>query len=429
MQKNATNKQRMQEKTGNLQRDCRPSGGLTPCHSIWYNNAVRCPFTPQTPMKTLYPLCIPLIAIALLLTAGKVAAQETFTPLLSNETMSFVHVDFSKVEVDRLKTETKKLGETLLTNLGFDDRSKRATLRDLDVELENLDEMIRPIIELVTKELGITEIAWIIDKNFQDYGIGAVIVVPWKGRTNADLQKLEAIIPFQNFYPVGDFLFHVDYDWWEQEKSEEEVLAEWVKNAATVSNPPLLQALQRLNPSDEVKAVVSFQPIRAELLSNPPPFPEEEEMSIPIQNLINFVYTNIEWVAASVPVSELLFGTEAKDWRAVIVKLSSAEDAKTLREMLVSAIDEGIAVARLQAQESGDEIPPLFFEFMKGYLRTWLPEVEGDTWFLQWKTDRITSGLGQLGVGYMSLLSFLFVSEVREQSPGQPIQAVPVMQW
>ena len=151
-------------------------------------------------------------------------------------------------------------------------------------------------------------------------------------------------------------------------------------------------------------------------------------MSIPVQHLFHFAYTNIEWAAASVPVSELLFGTEAKDWRAVIVKMSSAEEAKMLREMMVHAIDEGIAVARLQAQDSGDEIPPLFFEFMKGYLRTWLPEVEGDTLFLQWKTDRITSGLGQWGVGAMSLVP-LFGVQVQQRSSGQPIQAVPVMQW
>jgi hypothetical protein len=81
----------------------------------------------------------------------------------------------------------------------------------------------------------------------------------------------------------------------------------------------------------------------------------------------------------------------------------------------------------LQAQESGDEIPPLFFEFMKGYLRTWLPEVEGDTLFLQWKTDRITSGLGHWGVGGMSLVPFWFMRAVVQV--GQPIQAVPVMQW
>jgi len=150
-------------------------------------------------------------------------------------------------------------------------------------------------------------------------------------------------------------------------------------------------------------------------------------MPIQVQNLILFAVDKTEWIAASVPVSELLLGTDAKDWRAVTVKMSSAEDAKTFREMMVSAIDEGIAAAQLQSQEWDEGTPPLVFEFMKGYLRTWLPEVEGDTLIFQWKTDRFKSGFGQFGTGYMSLLP-LFVGRA-VMDVGQPVQAVPVRQW
>jgi len=38
-----------------------------------------------------------------------------------------------------------------------------------------------------------------------------------------------------------------------------------------------------------------------------------------------------------------------------------------------------LTTAQLQAQQNGNDMPPLFFEFLKGYLRTWLPEIEGDT--------------------------------------------------
>jgi len=98
------------------------------------------------------------ICLALLLTTETgVPASETFVPLLTENTVLFIHVDFSKVDVDVLKTETKKFGDMFLTALGFDERSKSATLHDLDVELEKWDAMIRPSLELFTKELGITE--------------------------------------------------------------------------------------------------------------------------------------------------------------------------------------------------------------------------------------------------------------------------------
>ncbi|MCL2709426.1 MAG: hypothetical protein FWE95_00965 [Planctomycetaceae bacterium] len=376
-------------------------------------------------MKTLHRLCLPFIAVALLLTAAlllsaeRVTAQETFAPLLTKDTVLFVHVDLSKVDVDLLKTEAGKLGETLLTNLGFDDRSKRTTLRDLDVELENLDVMIRPVIELITKELGIKEIAFIVDESLfehvQNGDIDApyVIAVPWKGKTAADLQTFLSLIPEElgiedTCIPVGDFL--IDFfasPWWSDIPVAKRIFTDWATKAlADNSSSPMLTALQSLNKSDEIKAVMRIPKAAKDVtLDDFDDF--AEDMPIQIRNLMLFAVDKIEWLAASVPVSDLLFGTEAKDWRAITVKMSNADDAKTLRAMMVDAIDEGIAIARLQAEEFGEEIPPLVFEFMKGYLRTWLPDVEGDTLFLQWKTDRVMRGLGPLGAGYLSLIPFM----------------------
>ena len=93
-------------------------------------------------MKTLTKIAI---CFALLLSINKATAQETFAPLLTENTVLFVHVDFSKIEVDTVKAALQKAGENFLQELGFDDRSKRTTLRDLDVELEKLDAMIRTV--------------------------------------------------------------------------------------------------------------------------------------------------------------------------------------------------------------------------------------------------------------------------------------------
>ena len=402
-------------------------------------------------MKTFHRFCLPFVALALLLTVEKTAAQETFAPLLTKDTVAFVHIDFSKVDVDLLKTEAGKLGETLLTNLGFDARSHRTTMRDLEVELEKLDAMIRPAFERITKELGIKEIALIYDEPLMnEHGIPFLTAVSWKGKTDEDINTLYSLLPEESYWasleflPAGDLLIaydtallvadgvrltHENIDEINKEAKRRQAerrqfLADWVKNAAADNTSPMLQALQSLNKSDEIKAVVRVPAVIKQALQNAP-FPEE--MPIQIRNLLLFAANKIEWAAVSVPVSELLTGTEPKDWRAITVKMPNAEDAKMLREMMVSAIDGGTAAAQLQTQENGGEIPPLLFEFMKGYLRTWLPDVEGDKLYLQWKTDRLTSGLGQWGMGYMALISFLMPA-VRVVERPLPM-AVPVQQW
>ena len=385
-------------------------------------------------MKTLQRLCIPLFALTLLLFAAKAPAQETFAPLLTEDTVLFVHIDFSQVNVDLLKTEARTLAETLLTALGFDDRSQRETLRDLDVELEKLDTMIRPTLEALTEKFGIREVALIGNDTWIEQGMPYLAVAPWRGKTDEDLQEYFSVMQVaellrQHTLPMGDFLFSpvipLPPVGSPGGPTVEQYFSEWLRNVAADNNSPILQALKSLPPSDEIKAIIRIPKFVKEGAQNIPPPPE---MPIQVVNLLRFAVNNIEWIAASVPVSELLFGTEAKDWRAITVKMPSAEDATMLRELMVSAIDGGIAAAQLQAQQNGNDMPPLFFEFMKGYLRTWLPEVEGDTLIFQWDTDRITSGFGQWGVGsFLALLvSTPIISVVERQE--QPVQAVPTRQ-
>jgi len=357
----------------------------------WYNqDGERAHPTPFPIMRTLITLTV---CLALLLTTAKTLAQETFAPLLTEDTVLFVHIDFGKVDVDLLKTEARKLGETLLTTLGFDARSQRETLRDLDVELEKLDEMIRPNWEMLTKELGITEFAMIFDARLMEHvhaftlAIATVIAVPWKEKTDADIQTFLSLIPEEyvdkqtETLTVGDFL--LQFGAMHNIAAGKRVITEWAEKAFAEDSSPVLQALQSLNPSDEIKAVFRLPPIaKDDLLYRVAS--SLDDMPIQIRNLILFAVNNIEWVAASLSVSELLFGTEAKDWRVATVKMSSEADARALREMMVSAINDGIDAFQLQAQELGNDMPPLFFEFMKGYLRTLLPDVEEDTLVFQW---------------------------------------------
>ena len=128
-----------------------------------------------------------LLLCFLLLTVSKAIAQETFAPLITENTIIFVHVDFSKVDIDTLKAEITTASETLLQTLGFDARSQRATLRDLELELEKLDILVRPTFDTITKELGIRELAIIANLSFE-HGVGTTIAVPWKDKTNEHLE-------------------------------------------------------------------------------------------------------------------------------------------------------------------------------------------------------------------------------------------------
>jgi len=100
-------------------------------------------------MRTLSPIL--LCFVLLTTTFNRVTAQETFAPLISENCVAFVHVDFSKLELDTVKTALQKTGEDLLKELGFDEESFTATTRELSIELEKLDVIVRPASRLPQK--------------------------------------------------------------------------------------------------------------------------------------------------------------------------------------------------------------------------------------------------------------------------------------
>jgi hypothetical protein len=112
------------------------------------------------------------------LTIGQTFAQETFAPLISENCVAFIHADFSKVELDKIKDTLQKTGEGLLKELGFDDKSFKATARELTIELEKLDVLVRPNFEILTKKLGIREFALIVDMEVLELGGSPIFVAP-----------------------------------------------------------------------------------------------------------------------------------------------------------------------------------------------------------------------------------------------------------
>ena len=351
---------------------------------IGYNS--RHPSNPFIPMKTL----IRSVLCLLLLTAGKATAQETFAPLISENCIAFVHADFRKIELDTVKAFVQKTGEDFLTMLGFDRRSHQATARELAIELEKIDMLARPTFDLITKELGIRELAWIADMELLEKGIYFMAVAPWKGKTDEDLQKLFSVMPMEYreaYLPVGDFLFvaYPNFSVLTQNDPQEEkrIIAEWSQNLSRATpDSPIVEALQSVADM-EIKAVAALPAPARQLLQNaplPPDVPAE------IRNVLLFAAQKINWASAGVSLYEIL-GTEppANTGILMTVKTARPSDARMLHGMLESLIEFGINLGRFTMEEhqrnqnpSSVEIPPLAWQFVKGVLRTLLPDVEED---------------------------------------------------
>jgi hypothetical protein len=323
--------------------------------------------------------------VCVLLTPVCVFAQETFYPLLTDETVIFSHVNFKDFDVDNVKSYAEKAGVDWMKKLNFDAQSTRKVARELKAELNKLDTQFREPIETFTKKLGITEIAFIADFNMinDDENVNAIFVLPWKGKTEKDLAALAALtnqiedsIPL---IPVGDFLFIPIGEYVNSQKSADFV-KDWYKNLEPTKNGRIRHALKELG-NDEIKLVITLPTVLKDKISAA----NANDRSIPneVKGFITFAAQTIEWAAASFSYERSL-NTDSKSERLVMftVKTSKASDAKGIRSMLEALIEYGINAIKFEMSTKGDEdapqLPPLVFEFIKGSFRTWLPEVDGD---------------------------------------------------
>ncbi len=336
-----------------------------------------------------------LFFVALALLAAKTQAQEAFTPLVSETCVLFVHVDFSKVEIDPLKEQLTKAGETLLGQLGFDAKSKRATLRELDRELDKLDFMVRPNYEMMTKEIGIREIALLIDFRYAG-GQRPIIAVPWKGKTDKQLAMLKQLLgitnPMDGLIRLGDFLA--------VPVGPDNELRAWFETMESAPDSPIFEALKSVA-GREIKAVAAIPPSMQMMLLG-----EEMPGDVPqeIQGLLRFAMTKIEWASASLSIQDADTGV-VRD--VLTVKTPSPSDAKQLRAMLENAIDYGVNMVQTQMQEQqnrysgGGEmpVPALAFEFAKGIFRTLLPEVDGDKLVFRIEGEQNQWAVGAVSAG------------------------------
>ncbi len=302
-------------------------------------------------------------------------AQETFAPLISDDCFVFVHLDLNRIEVDTLKELCGQVGEQIVTGLEFDERSRTATLREIKVELDKLDKMIRPPYETLTRDIGIREIAVIADLKLLDIYVAAVVAVPWKDKTDSDLYSFLDLIgmdPSANIVQVPGFLLFP------------------VTRSADDFNGLVQLWFEALKPSEEARI---YEPLKecgdaefkvAALLPDQLRQmiqPSLTEMDVPreIAGVASFLLQKIDWLSTSLSLSDLV--DQDRDMTTLLtLKTLTESDAIQLRALLEAAIDFGVMMMQVEMQREQKDVPlpPLFFEFMRGCFRTLLPEIDGD---------------------------------------------------
>ncbi len=218
-------------------------------------------------MKPLARSFASLAALLLpLLFASQIVAQDTFKPLISDTTVAIGHLDFSKLEIDGLKKQLADCGEQFITGLGFDERSKTATLRELNVELEKLDKIVRPTFETISNELGIREVAVFVDMDLIPHEIAAVVAIPWKDDSPQKRETLKNVLQLPDrldkiFVSVPGFLL-VGMTQFPGDRNAE--IAEWASNLKpAAADAKIYEALKECG-DDELKiAAVMPEQVRA----------------------------------------------------------------------------------------------------------------------------------------------------------------------
>ena len=352
-------------------------------------------------MKTLAKILFCLVV----LTTGRLFAQETFTPLVSENCAAFVHIDFSGVEIDKVKGTVQKAGEDILRSLGFDDGSFKSTARELSNELEKLDIVIRPTFDTITKDLGIREIAVIADMELIEQEIPFIVAIPWKDKTSKQLDTLRELLNMESepvdFVKVGNFLVLPIADRW---ASPEEVVSEWADEMEPAPKSPIFDALKSVADAEIKLAAVLPEQLRAMARSGgmPPDMPSE------VKGLLLFATQKIQWVSASISFHEILGEKPPKNADVLLtLKVTKNSDAVQLRGMLEQLIDFGVTTMRFEMERDHNmafQPPPLFFQFIRGYLRTLLPDAEDDTLKFRLKGQGGQTVAAVAGVGTALLL-------------------------
>jgi hypothetical protein len=335
---------------------------------------------------------------------GLVLSQETFAPLITDNCVGFVHVDLRKVELDKIRAAANKWSEQCLDELQFDTKSAIALYHEFNRLFGKIDKFIRPKFNLVADELGIRELALIMDGWDSEKEQPVIfLALPWKNKTEADLKTFTDLLPlelhFADFWVEGDFLIFM--------ANGNEDNKKYIKNLAPSKNSKIYEVLKEAGDGEiKIAFVVNDQILKGMKEYEGPLIPIIPNainyilMELQFNNAVLFAANKVEWISAAVSFGQYI-GDSKKFSCKTVIKTHRKNDAAFLRNMIDGCIDSGIfyvktSMAVMAANERfriSDEyctLISLASEFVGGFMRKFLPEVKEDRLVLSFETDKFT---------------------------------------
>jgi hypothetical protein len=245
-----------------------------------------------------------VVALFLFFASLPVVGQETFSPLITENTVLLGHLDLRNTELEQWEKKSLEGFERTLKALSFDETSLKATLSEYAKEVEKLMTQIRPHWTTLTEKFGIKEFAIVVDMQLISAEVSAVLTFPNNNKTVEELKEYltsrlpdddedtkDNIVDTPLVAHGGFFLLACSNE--DQEDSESAV-KEWAQNIKPSKDSKINAALKSLGNSELKFAVVIPASLTTEL-SLP------DDTPVQVQNLIRLASKKIEYLAVSVP--------------------------------------------------------------------------------------------------------------------------------
>jgi hypothetical protein len=347
---------------------------------------------------------------------SRLYAQDTFAPLITDNCVGMLYFDFRQVDLDRLKKVALQSIEAGVESQTYDKESADNVLHEAKKIFDKFEKPVSRVLDKFVNQFGIREIAFIADQDLMEKDI-VLLAIKWNGKTDDDLKQFFELTQTNEagakaFIPIKDFLIMIVSP---LDADKLTAVNDWTKNIVPAKKSPLKEALDEAG-NKEIKFAFAFndqirKKIKEASSDNNNEIPKE------FRGVLTFASRKIDWISVSISLGRFVSDTK-KESINLTIKTPKNSDAVFVRNILAGTIDSVVFMAKqgmgiaLNSQHDLDEqlkelVPVgLGAEIMGGFLRAFLPEVQGDKLVLNSGefNESKTIIAGGVGVGVALLL-------------------------
>ena len=326
--------------------------------------------------------------------ADKVAAL--IAPLVNDSTLVVAHLDFNDVDLHGICSGVVDRLDQSLAYYGFDESSIKGIKKEMQNVIFKGELAIQKYLDILTKKSGIGDAFFIVQlhgNSSDDLKLIPYFAFPTKDRTTDTKKNLTELFDFG--IENADILAPFEHAGFQivvmqpavDESFELDEIKDIFKNQTPVAKPVIAQAFAN-TASDTVRAVLFVSAQNYELLvETMQKFASETLVESEIATInwelvksmqgktlkaFETIKDKLEWVTYSFNVKTMTVTT--------LISVKDEETATELRQFSESMIDDVTEVVRneLQKEEEMKIFAPLVSELIRGYYRSFLPEVKGN---------------------------------------------------